>query len=302
MKQKLIPSLALLACMSLVSCDDDKTPATESFGDAVATLIIPADQSKQASAQMVQYTFEYNYGTNGTDFAINGLSYDDISYKFMQKSIPTSVIEYYNGKIQSFNTGAMTNENGGTPATNVSATIMTMLNFRPADIVDMMVVKRQYRINYTVADAFTASTFDSNAWYFGNTYTSYVYQNQHKEFTTDKPVYNVVLDLNAGTATVAIYNPVFAAEMPPSMASTVMQLEGLTLEYKHNTYQVTGESIVPKVREGALMVPNPRFTFDNFAISVDAANLYAAQISFKVAGQYDAIATVSCALDRNSSN
>ena len=300
MKKKFISAAFMLLGISLVGCDSKDEPAYEIFGDSVATLVVPSDASKATSAQNVQYTFEYTYGDKAMDFAIKGLKYDGVDYAFQAEGIQANNTDYFNGKIQSFNTSMMSNNAGGTPASNVSAKILTMLNFRPADVAPWIAVKRQYDIKYNVGDLFTARTFDSNAYYFGTTATTYIYNNEHKEFTSEKPVYNVVLDVDNGTATVAIYNPVFAAEMPPSMASTVMQLEGLTIEYLRDSYRVSGENIIPKIQEGAFMVPYPAFTFDNFVLTARPDDLRAASLSFKVAGKYDGAATITCALDRNA--
>ena len=303
MKKCLIPSLTLFLATSLLSCsDDDKHPATEMFSDNIATLIIPGDESANASAQMVQYSFENNFDTDQAKLAISGLSYNGIDYQFKAENIPFSYQDYYNGRIENFSLAAMTNLNGGTAATNLTAMIAIMRNFRPSLLAPMQAFKRQYVINFTVGNDFKAKTFDANGAYFGTTMSSYIYNNQHKDFTTDKPVYCVSMNLTTGKADVTIYNPVFAAEMPPSMASTMMLLEGLNITYTKNSFRLVGENITPKVQEGAVLTPNPHFVFNNFTLSANPDDLRAAQISFKVAGKYDAIASVTTDLARNSSS
>ncbi len=300
MKKLLIPSLTILLGLGLTACDDSKESPTENYGDSIATLIIPANADENATAQMVQYTFQFDYGNKMAKLGINGLRYKDVDYKFLGENLAFTYNDYYNGRIQNINVGMIPNSNGGTSATNVRAQISTMLNFRPSLMVDMMPVFRQYVIDYTVSDIFSAKTFAANSYYFGQTMTTYVYNDQHKEFSTEKPIYNVVMDLAKGTATVSIYNPVFAEEMPPSMANTEMQLQGLKIEYQHDSYRVVGENIIPRVREGALMVPNERFIFNNFTLVANSTDLRRANISFKVAGRYDGAANVTTDLNRNN--
>lgn len=301
MKKILYPALSLLIGATLASCGDDneKNLASETYGDAIATLIVPTTSEKPTTAQMVQYTFNFVYNNNAAKFGINGLSYEGQEYTFLAENIPFVYQNYYNGRIQSFSVSSMSSS-GGVTANNVTASVATMLNFRPTLLVDMFTVMRQYVISYKVGDLFTAKTFAANGWYFGQTMTSYVYNDQHKEFSTDKPIYNVVLDLKSGSATVSIFNPVFAEEMPPQMANTEMQLEGLKIEYTRNGYRVVGENIVPKVREGALMVPNTHFTFNNFTLVTNADDLRKATLSFKVAGKYDAVANITTDFNRNN--
>ena len=254
MKKFLIPSLTLFLATSLLSCsDDDKHPATEMFSDNIATLIIPGDESANASAQMVQYSFENNFDTDQAKLAISGLSYNGIDYQFKAENIPFSYQDYYNGRIENFSLAAMTNLNGGTAATILTAMKAILRNFRPSLLAPMQAFKRQYVINITVGNEFKAKTFDANGAYFGTTMSSYIYNNQHKDFTTDKPVYCVSMNLTTGKADVTIYNPVFAAEMPPSMASTMMLLEGLSIAYTKNSFRLVGVNITAEGREGGVV-------------------------------------------------
>lgn len=300
MKKLILTSLAA-AALTLTGCDSkNDSPATETFGESVATLLVPSGSTDNASAQMVQYTVENNYSTGRAQLGINGLEYDGTQYRFLGYDIPFNYTDYYNGRLETMNVAAIPDANGGSAATSVSATIATMLNFRPSELVQPLPVKRQYSISFNVGNIFTARTFDSQGTYFGQTMTTYVYNEQHKEFSTDKPIYAVDMDLEAGTANVTIYNPVFAAEMPPSMASTMLLLEGLKITYTHDAFRITGTDIVPKVREGALMTPNPAFTFNSFLLQSNASDLRGAQISFKVAGRYDGMAGVTTDFNRNN--
>lgn len=300
MKKLILTSLAAVA-LTLASCDSkNDSPATENFGESVATLLVPVESSDTATAQMVQVTVENNYSTGRAMLGINGLEYDGVQYRFLGSDIPFTYVNYFNGRIESMNVASIPDANGGTAATSVSATIATLINFQPSDLVQMLPVKRQYTLSFNVGNLFTARTFDSQGTYFGQTMTSYVYNQQHKEFSTDKPVYAVDMNLAAGTATVTIYNPVFAAEMPPSMGSTMLLLEGLKIRYTHDSFRIVGTDIVPKVREGAMFTPNPAFTFNSFLLQSNATDLRAAQISFQVAGRYDGHAGVTTDLNRNN--
>lgn len=225
------------------------------FSDNIATLIIPGDESANASAQMVQYSFENNFDTDQAKLAISGLSYNGIDYQFKAENIPFSYQDYYNGRIENFSLAAMTNLNGGTAATNLTAMIAIMRNFRPSLLAPMQAFKRQYVINFTVGNDFKAKTFDANGAYFGTTMSSYIYNNQHKDFTTDKPVYCVSMNLTTGKADVTIYNPVFAAEMPPSMASTMMLLEGLNITYTKIPSVWLAKTSPPKCRKAPFSPP-----------------------------------------------
>lgn len=290
----------LASIISLTACSNESTPPSESFGGNVATLIVPADESQPASAQTVQYAFSYNYDSHAMDFAINGLNVDGVSYQYAATGIPTTFTQYANGQLQRFTLPAISNQTGGASATNIDASVLTLRTFQPVDpsLYPNGGAKRQYNITYSVGSIFSAYTFDADAFYFGTTATTYIYNNEHKEFASEKPVYNVILDLKSNKATVSIYNPVFAAEMPPTMAGTVMVLENLDIIYNHNGYQIVGNNIEPKVKEGSVLTPMPAFVFNNFTFKVEAKNIRYAAVSFKVAGKYDATAILSSAFDR----
>lgn len=301
MKKLIYCSIAAIAAMSLASCDnDEKHPATETFGESIATLLSPMNSSDTATAQMVQYTFENNFSTGRAKLGINGLEYEGVQYRFLGSDIPFTYTDYFNGRIETMSVAAIPDANGGPAATSVTAEIGALYNFRPSDLVQPLPVKRQYTISYNVGNLFTARTFDVNGTYFGQTMTHYIYNEQHKEFSTDKPVYAVAMNLQNGTATVTIYNPVFAQEMPPSMANTMLLLEGLKINYTNDGFRISGTDIVPKVREGVSFTPNPHFTFNEFLLQSSTKDLRAAQISFKVAGRYNGQAGVTTDLNRNN--
>ena len=61
MKKLILTSLAA-AALTLTGCDSkNDSPATETFGESVATLLVPSGSTDNASAQMVQYTVENKY-------------------------------------------------------------------------------------------------------------------------------------------------------------------------------------------------------------------------------------------------
>lgn len=301
MKKLIYCSIAAISVMSLSACgNDEKHQATEIFGESVATLLSPINSTDTATAQMVQYTFENNFTTGLAKLGINGLEYDGVQYQFLGSDIPFSYTDYFNGRIENMRVDAIPNTNGGAAATSVTAEIAVLYNFRPSELVQPLQIKRQYAISYNVGSIFTARTFDVNGTYFGQTMTSYIYNQQHKEFSTDKPIYAVEMNLKNCTATVTIYNPVFAQEMPPSMANTMLLLEGLKINYTNTGFRISGTDIVPKVREGVSLTPNPNFTFNNFLLQSSSTDLRDAQISFKVADSYEGQASVTTDFNRNN--
>ncbi len=287
--------LAIAALATLTSCGKGDSPATESFGQETGVLITPDEETTPSTACLSRVELEYDLDDKTATFTLKDLVALSKTISFRAEAIPYTQSTYYNGTIRTFEIPQMTAIGSATTATDLKAKISTLFSYNPVEGV-LMNVARQLDIKFRIDNNATAQTFTPNGYYKGTTVTHYVYNNQQKEYSNNEIVYEVVMNLTNSTAVVRIYNPVFAEEMPQSMKTSVLLLEGLKMRYTHGHIIVEGNNIVPQRYEGSGYTPFPAFTFRDFSFRTSSENLRSAQISFNVAENYSAMAAVTVAL------
>ena len=146
-------------------------------------------------------------------------------------------------------------------------------------------------ISFRLGSQYDVKTVNHQGLYFGRTTTTYEKKDgSHGSFDSNSVIYQVQMtdpDKTSAKYSVVIYNAKFAEEQPNALAE--IKLEGMNMEWRRGSYVLTGENIVPKVREGDNTVdytPYDRYTFDNITMTVTGNDLETARVDYSVAGKY----------------
>ena len=123
-------------------------------------------------------------------------------------------------------------------------------------------------------------TFPADAVYTGYTTTTITKEGDadNHQFSTDKPMYRVIIDASKMTASLYIYNAKFsdAAAMP----ELNLRIDGLKVQPTNLGYEIVGTDVIPcTMAEGT---PYPSFTFATFRMSNVSDDLTSAKIEFSI--------------------
>lgn len=283
-------SLALLG--TATSCSKGDSPSSERYSAEVATLFTD-EATGEATASLALYDFNYNLSDATMylrikdlkvgDNTLNVQSSDDIAFK---------KVAFTNGAtLTTFAIPQMGN-GGSNDITNLDASVYTVFNYNPT-LQMVTSLWRHFEISFNIGK-YKAQTFDPSCYFGGTTMSTYISSNnEHKEYSNSNVLYLLVMDIPEKKADVVIYNAQFASEMP---AIAQMRLKNLDLTFSNGAYTISGTDKVPYVIEGGGETPNERFVFNNFTFRTTNQKLTTGQLTFKVAGRFDASANLNLAI------
>lgn len=285
--------LCAIAAGSLLlgSCTGGADPTTASYG---TTLVNVVENTTDGSTKLSYgaYEFVYNITDGVVQLTASNVKCGNNQYSFKSSDMKYQEVTLTNGSVTRFSASDMPGSNSSVSATNLSAEITTLYSYNPLQgyITNLW---RHYAITYNVND-YSVRTIEQDSFYSGTTNTSYVYQDQHKEFSTTDITYEIRLDVENNSADLYIYNAKFAEEQPYAISQ--MKLGGLTLVAENGSYTLTGTNIIPDVYESNAYTPNPKYVFNTISFRFTNEALTQGTLSFTCAGAYQASATLAYTL------
>jgi major membrane immunogen (membrane-anchored lipoprotein) len=140
-------------------------------------------------------------------------------------------------------------------------------------------------VSYGVGDAYTVRSFTTDAFYKGNTATSYKTQGgEAGSYTTDNIIYRVIMDVENKKAGLVMYNAKFTS-LPQEPAKTALYLAGLDVKFVSGGYEISGTDIVPQLPGSEGMLPMDDYTFNSITLRTTDTWLNTVSIDYKVSGK-----------------
>lgn len=276
------------SALLMSSCGSDSdNPGSDQFSLQCGNLFVPSDNdaAKPYQASVGNYAFDFQYGSGMVSVGCTNVKIGSLTGYFSLENIKYYSQNYSNGSIRTFSSAgpiSTTNLNG----MNVSdfrGEMATILQFNP--VMDIITdVERLLSVSYKLGD-YKVMTFTTSPYFSGQTVTHYMYNGAEKEFTTDKIVYSIKMDLSKNKAYVTLYNAVFAEEMKRSVT---VGLADVDIKFGEKGYTLEARNKVPVLKEGGAETPMPGFVFDEFSLSTVNLQMDQAILDYKVAGKYEA--------------
>ncbi len=288
---KLTLSFLALSGLLLASCNNEpgKNTVTETY--FTCNMIFPLAGGEGSMSEGV-YTFFLDRNEDLMTISTEKLKFDNTDHKFASAPVaveyPTPYQVYLQGVTADQSTGGML-LNGGTflispyqlpndfdptsvftPAyknANGQAEYIPGTIFHPAlsKNVSPLVVS-----NYRLGNEYMVRTFICDAFYSGDTTTSYIYDGQQSTNVSKNTVYRVIIDVQKSKAGIVIYKAKFSSS-PHEPLKEAIYLPDLDVKITSNGYVISGQDIVPLIPEGTSYYPNPEgvtpmpaYTFKSF--------------------------------------
>jgi hypothetical protein len=289
-KNYLLAGMAVSALM-LASCTGGDDPVTSSYSCNLVN-VVTSNTDGTTTASEGSYDFKYNLTDATMQMVASDVRVGSNSYNFRTSDqVRFSEGSSSQGVTTAFTASEMTATNSSVTASNLKATIYTVYNYN-ASLGLSTSVWRHFDINYSVND-YNVKTMESDQFFVGDTYSTYVYNEQHKEYTNSGIVYEIRFNVANNSADLYIYNAKFAEEQP---SITLMKVPGLKLQFSFGKYLLEGENLIPEVMESGSYTPNPRYVFNTIRFVPSNTDLTQGALSFTVAGMFQASASLTYSL------
>lgn len=297
MNTKVLKWMLLLAAPAIFpSCnsDDDNNDYTSRTTFTVYNHVAPLNGGGNAKVSKGNYTLSMNIGPQTLEMMSNDLSFDGKEYVLGTQTVAYKTQGFTNtqnggySEIYSFNSGDNNIAMPGTGSvTGLKAIVSPFMYFNKnvalSDYPTITTSSFRLAMNYTYDNALRVKTFYPDSFFGGKTKTTYTMGGQAGEYTTEKPMYRLYMDINKGTADVIIYSVQFADKMPEL---TALVVKGLRLTFTADGYVAEGKDIVPDQIENGSRTPNPRYVFKDIKVTNNSSNLVSANIEFNVADSF----------------
>ncbi len=262
---KVMNNKALLTVLSacgllfgLASCSNEPESKT-TMSSRVSNYFVPDDLNGEISVQHnCTYAMMFDNikgemtmsatsvevpGTNGISFTTSPMRFTPYTFENNQS------IDFYNGEaseVEDIN-GYLTNmvfylSPAYDPFTNITPNPMLVMSYK--------------------TDGYEVRTFSPNAYFSGETKTSYDMGAGEQTYTTKDAMYRVNFAQDMTTANVVIYN----AKFVESMKAINVILRDLPVTLTRDGYRISVSDVVPELMDGSVATPYPSRTFTSLEI------------------------------------
>lgn len=286
MKKSLILGVALVGTL-LASCDKDQSDSKMSFKIPTANLITSLD-SGETYMNTSTYAFDLNLTKGLAVIGCDNLVVNNNSLSFTtdEKTFLTNgywiVVDNPTGTVTGNSTLQLKNSYfSANPYYNFNFTYVPGYVTQPT--FERLVVSQ-----YNLGDEYRVVTFNTDAFYMGETKTVYPSMDGSgtvNNYTSTEMTYRVVMNIQKQTADLIIYNAKFSAsEREPVKVAIIAK--DLTVKLNNGAYTIEGSNIIPEVVEGGASTPYPNFIFNSINFTTTNSTLTECSISYEVAGMY----------------
>lgn len=284
MKKNLVFSAAALM-LALVSCGSDDFQQTLNFSTPVVNLITDLSTGTTTISSGV-YSFGCNITTtdqvatvtsqivnnnNTMNLVTNAAEYQTSGYNVLLKNVTGNVTGNVSGSLSNTQFFA-------TPFYYYSTTYIGDYTYNYNSYLYAGIIK------YNIGTEYAVKTFPQNAFFVGETNTSYGTSTNK----TEDIIYRIDLYTdNSGNqqARIIIYNAKFSGS-PNEPTKIAILLTGLDVNISQNNIILTGNDIIPKVYEANGWTDYERYTFNSITFTTTDPLFTKASINYQVAGIY----------------
>lgn len=289
--KKLTLSLLALSGLLLASCNNEPGKSTATSTYATCNMIFPLT-GEEGTMSAGYYTFFLDRNEGLMTVSTDNLRFDNTDHKFASNPVtleyPTAYQLFMTGVTADASNGVMAMSNGtffispyqfpnDFDPTNVFTPAYKNANgqseYIPGTIfypslngnISPLIVS-----NYKLGNEYMVRTFICDAFYTGDTTTSYMFNGVLGTNSSKTTIYRVIMDIQKKKAGIVLYNAKFSAA-PQEPVKEAIYLPDLDIKITTNGYEITGTDIVPLVPEGTSYFPNPdgvtpmpSYTFKSF--------------------------------------
>ncbi len=283
MNKTVLASMAVAALLAGTSCDNDKGNNMEqTFGVQMLNLVTDMNVNGASGSEIAETTYRIHIDYTDTKIGVGGVdvpvgneeitfsvsdtryNFDNFMFHASALTAPTSgggEIKGFDVRLtQAFNQPPVTATHGS-PAFKTTMAMMA----------------------YYTYGHYMVRTFPADAVYTGYTTATLTKEGDadNHEYTTDKPMYRVIINASTMTASLFIYNARFSdSAAAPDLN---LRIDGLKVRPTNLGYEVVGTDVVPcTMAEGT---PYPSFTFATFRMSNLSDDLTTAKIEFSISNE-----------------
>lgn len=291
--KKFIFVVAALSMLATTSCDTDVDDTTTTLNyDQVLNYVTPLDGQTTPFITDAKYSYFFNLSKGTASVTMDGLSIDNVKYSFSTDTVGFTQYSYaLSGSGYSFinripGVKGNVNRDAMLPVSGFNCdmvgaglyywkwdTVLGIDNPTLSSDGTMIVMK------YNIGNEYSIKTVQPDAFFCGTTNT-YVGAGQ-QAFESTSIMYRVKLNKDKGykTADVIIYNAKFSENAP---ALTAVVLEDLEVKFSAGTYTIEGADLIPKCPDGAVLLEQPNYPFEQFSMDIYGEDLTQAVINYKV--------------------
>ena len=255
-----ILTLLSLPVVMLTSCgNDDDNPSGNSFSlpvDAAGNTIL----SQNISTGAVEALPGANYGLKGDlDNGVLTLTINDLQYDSQKNAISFTLP----AARLSITQGSFSVDQAGDVSVALSNGAVTVSDLLIKFALQTNGTQKLVQLSYTIDHTYKITTvFNSNI-FVGTTTTTDLTSPETKPFTSQEPMYNVVLDRKNKTAQLQIAYAKFLPAMP---SLGVMYFDKIPVEYTADGFTFSINEVVPSINN----TPYPDFKVANVSGTVVA--------------------------------
>lgn len=285
--KKITLGLFSAALLAMGACSTEVEDQTQTVGYPAVNLISPLNGG-ESFATKGSYKFFLNLTQGKGTVSTTNLMIDNKAYSFQTDTVAYGYVGGNGMLIRMNNLKGYLDGNREMPLSGVNFDITSYYyssNIQVPGFSQFPENAYPYVIGQYSAGNWDVATFQEDASYYGETTTSYPGEGGTVEsFKNEDMLYRVIIDIDKKTAQVIIYNAKFAAPAPTLQA---ILLKDLKVTWKHGSYSIEGENVVPEVAEGGAWTENPKYVFNTFAMNTLNRSMTQAEMSYKVAGVFN---------------
>lgn len=271
----------VMLAAALASCSKGESTSTYTYNLNPVNIITDlTDNSTVASQGGYTITLKMNTETQYGTIEVSDLVINNSIVKFStnEQNYKTNLYYAYFENVQSSSANLTDADFLLTPYFNypsvygVTATYLNPGNVLMADYI----YNGQYQVK----------TFPLNAFYVGDTSTSYPFMGETQYYETTDIYYQLSLNKDdLSKATIMMFNAKFSGVEQEPVKKQII-LDNLDVTYADGTFTVTGTDVIPYIVEGTESTPYPSYTFDSIEMKITGDDLTGCVLTYMVAGIY----------------
>lgn len=280
MNKTVLASMAVAALLAGTSCDNEKGNNMEqTFGVQMLNLVTDMNVNGADGGAIAETTYRIHIDYTDTKMGVAGVDVP-VGNEKITFTVPDTRYSFDNFMFHTSALTAPTADGGEIKGFDVRLTQAFNTPPATAPLGSPAFKTTMAMMAYYTYCHYMVRTFPADAVYTGYTTTTITKEGDadNHQFSTDKPMYRVIIDASKMTASLYIYNAKFsdAAAMP----ELNLRIDGLKVQPTNLGYEIVGTDVIPcTMAEGT---PYPSFTFATFRMSNVSDDLTSAKIEFSI--------------------